>query len=166
MRIPPPGEGEVPSKAIASEQRTGFYLFGPKIQLLVDELDELRVAEREKIDDLVDPPQELIPPEVSLRGQGLQVRGARGWTGLPGDGRGCQGDVSLQEDFPGPAVQRPSRLWPRVSAGPPKTPRQHFPARVPLPVSHGCTTTGAERCIYLSLQGPDLASGCLKINVV
>lgn len=84
MRIPPPGEGEVPSKAIASEQRTGFYLFGPKIQLLVDELDELRVAEREKIDDLVDPPQELIPPEVSLRGQGLQVRGARGWTGVPG----------------------------------------------------------------------------------
>lgn len=128
MRIPPPGEGEVPSKAIASEQRTGFYLFGPKIQLLVDELDELRVAEREKIDDLVDPPQELIPPEVSLRGQGLQVRGARGWTRVPGDGRGCQGDVSLQEDFPGPAVQKAGQIVAQGERRTPKNPTAALPS--------------------------------------
>lgn len=127
-RIPPPREGEIPSKAIVSEQRTGFYLFGPKIQLLVDELDELRVAEREKIDDLVDPPQELIPPEVSLRGQGLQVRGARGWTGVSGDRRGCQGDVSLQEDFPGPEAKQ------IVAQGERRTPKNPTPA-LPSPCS-------------------------------
>lgn len=54
--------------------RVVFYLLGPKIQLLVDKLDELRVAKREKIDNFVDPPQELVSSEVSLWGQ----RG-RGW---------------------------------------------------------------------------------------
>lgn len=59
----------------------GFYLLGPKIQLLVDKLDELRVAKREKIDNLIDPPQELISSEVSLQGQGGKVSGDR--TGDP-----------------------------------------------------------------------------------
>ena len=45
------------------------YSLGPEIQLLVDELDELRVAEGEEIDDLIDSSQKLISPEVSLRGQ-------------------------------------------------------------------------------------------------
>lgn len=80
------------------------------------------------------------------------------------DGQGCQRDVSLQEDSPGPAAQKPSRLRPRVSAGPPQIPTQRFPPHVPLPVSHGCTTVRAERCGYLLLQGPDLTPERLKIK--
>lgn len=53
----------------------GFYLLGPKVQLLVDKLDELRVAKREKIDNLIDPPQELVSSEVSLQAQGVKVSG-------------------------------------------------------------------------------------------
>lgn len=45
------------------------YSLGPEIQLLVDELDELRVAEGEEVDDLIDSSQKLISPEVSLWGQ-------------------------------------------------------------------------------------------------
>lgn len=45
------------------------YSLGPEIQLLVDKLDELRVAEGEEVDDLIDPSQKLISPEVSLQGQ-------------------------------------------------------------------------------------------------
>lgn len=45
------------------------YSLGPEVQFLVDELDELRVAEGEEIDDFIDSSQKLIPPEVSLRGQ-------------------------------------------------------------------------------------------------
>lgn len=48
------------------------YSLGPEVQLLVDKLDELRVAEGEEVDNLVDSSQKLIPPEVSLQGQ---VRG-------------------------------------------------------------------------------------------
>lgn len=42
------------------------YSLGPEIQLLVDELDELRVAEGEEVDDLIDSSQKLISLEVSL----------------------------------------------------------------------------------------------------
>lgn len=48
------------------------YSLGPEVQFLVDKLDELRVAEGEEVDNLVDSSQKLIPPEVSLQGQ---VRG-------------------------------------------------------------------------------------------
>lgn len=45
------------------------YPLGPEVQFLVDQLDELRVAEGEEVDDLIDPSQKLVSPEVSLQSQ-------------------------------------------------------------------------------------------------
>lgn len=45
------------------------YSLGPEVQFLVDQLDELRVAEGQEVDDLIDSSQKLIPPEVSLQSQ-------------------------------------------------------------------------------------------------
>lgn len=72
-----------------------FYLFGPKTELLVDQLDELRVAKREKIDNFIDPPQEFIPSEVSLQGQGRRSAG-RGMVTL----MGTAVRVALQKKLP------------------------------------------------------------------
>lgn len=43
------------------------YSLGPEVEFLVDELDELRVAEGEEVDNLIDASQKFIPPEVSLQ---------------------------------------------------------------------------------------------------
>lgn len=43
------------------------YPLSPEAQLLVDKLDELRVAKGEEVDNFVDPSQELVSPEVSLQ---------------------------------------------------------------------------------------------------
>lgn len=72
-----------------------FYLFGPKTELLVDQLDELRVAKREKIDNFIDPPQEFVPSEVSLQGQGRRSAG-RGMVTL----MGTAVRVALQKKLP------------------------------------------------------------------
>lgn len=72
-----------------------FYLFGPKIELLVDQLDELRMAKREKIDNFIDPPQEFVPSEVSLQGQGRRSAG-RGMVTL----MGTAVRVALQRELP------------------------------------------------------------------
>lgn len=51
------------------------YLFGPHVQLFGDQLGELGAAEREEIDDLVNPAQELVSPEVSLQDTRKGFRG-------------------------------------------------------------------------------------------
>lgn len=66
------------------------YSLGPEVQLLVDELDELRVAEGEKVDDFIDSSQKLISPEVSLQshvreGVGSVTQTGRGPAGPPGE---------------------------------------------------------------------------------
>lgn len=72
-----------------------FYLFGPKIELLVDQLDELRVAKREKIDNFIDPPQEFVPSEVSLQRQGRRSGGRGMVTPM-----GTAVRVALQKELP------------------------------------------------------------------
>lgn len=42
-------------------------LLGPVAELSADQLNEFRVTERQEVNDLVDPPQKLVPSEMSLQ---------------------------------------------------------------------------------------------------
>lgn len=45
------------------------YLFGPVVELLADKLNKLRVAERQEVNDLVNPSQKLVTSELGLKEQ-------------------------------------------------------------------------------------------------
>ncbi len=45
---------------------TCLHLLGPVVELFADQQNEFRVTERKKVNDLIDPPQKLVPSEMSL----------------------------------------------------------------------------------------------------
>lgn len=44
-----------------------LHLLGPVVELFADQLNAFRVTERQEVNNLVDPPQKLVPPELSLK---------------------------------------------------------------------------------------------------
>lgn len=79
------------------------YSLGPEVQFFVDQLDELRVAEGEEVDDLVDSSQKLIPPKVSLQGQ---VRGGASSAAPKGKTEGISIYLGWLRGHPRPRLQQ------------------------------------------------------------
>lgn len=144
------------------------------------------MAKREKIDNFIDPPQEFIPSEVSLQGQGRRSAG-RGMVTLTGTAARVALQKELPRDHPtSHSTQQPSNPYameldsilrcfrnilkklkvmgmslqsgfPGLGrAGNPQIPLQHFLSYVPFP-PHIMAPLQEERSCDLFLLGSDLS---------